>query len=78
MEVGNKDIRLVMMDTPAQSAVLTNIKLNKQAFVFLLYDVSSRESFDNLLDFIEAFNLKNDNPCRLLYIIGNKTDLGVR
>ena len=78
MEVGNKDIRLVMMDTPAQTAVLTNIKLNKQAFVFLLYDVSSRESFENLLDFIEAFNLKNDNPSRLLYIIGNKTDLGVR
>ena len=46
--IGNKSIRLVMLDTPGATAMLTTVKLNKQAFVFLVFDVSDKSSFENL------------------------------
>jgi GTPase SAR1 family protein len=67
-----------MLDTPGATAMLTTVKLNKQAFVFLVFDVSDRSSFENLSEFIENFNNNNHNDNRLLYIIGNKTDKGTR
>ena len=76
--IGNKSIRLVMLDTPGASALLTTIKLNKQAFVFLLFDVSNKSTFENIKDFVENFNTNNHNDYRLLYILGNKTDKTIR
>ena len=67
-----------MLDTPGATAMLTTVKLNKQAFVFLVFDVSDRSTFENLSEFIENFNNNNHNDNRLLYIIGNKTDKGTR
>ena len=46
--IGNKSIRLVMLDTPGATAMLTTVKLNKQAFFFLVFDVSDKSSFENL------------------------------
>ncbi len=52
--------------------------IEKKAFVFLLFDVSARSSFEHLEDHIENFNSENDHETRFLYIIGNKTDKETR
>ena len=48
------------------------------AFVFLLFDVSDRSSFENLEDYIGHYPMKNHSDIRMLYIIGNKTDKEIR
>ena len=62
------------MDTPGSSSIMTAVTLNTLAFVFLVFDVSNKASFDNMETFIENFNHNNKNENRLLYIIGNKSD----
>jgi small GTP-binding protein len=74
---GNFNIKLEIMDTPRDNMVY-HFSLNYRAFVFLVFDVSDKESFNNLDDFIENFNNKNVNPNKLLFIIGNKTDKEAR
>ena len=63
-----------MMDTPGSSTLMTSVTLNTQAFVFLVFDVSNKASFENLEIFTENFYNNNKNENRLLYIIGNKSD----
>ena len=56
-----------------------NLTLSNSTFVFLIFDVSDKNSFANIEDFIEEVNnrcSKNEN--RILYIIGNKNDKGAR
>ena len=58
--------------------MLTQNSLAKLAFVFLIYDVSNKASFDSLESFVENFNGINTEDTRLLYIIGNKSDIKTR
>ena len=50
----------------------------KLAFIFLIYDVTNKASFESLGSFVENFNEINTEETRLLYIIGNKSDNKVR
>jgi small GTP-binding protein len=77
---GNFNIKLEIMDTPGidNYEMVYKFSLKYRAFVFLVFDVSDKESFNNLEDFIEKFNNKNINPNKLLFIVGNKTDKEAR
>jgi GTPase SAR1 family protein len=66
------------MDTPGSDFMLTKSTLTSKVFVFLVFDVSDKESFNNIEDFIENFNYKNVNPNKLLFIVGNKSDKEAR
>ena len=66
------------MDTPGHDVMLTTSTLTSQCFVFLVFDVTSKASFNKIEDFIENFNNKNVNPNKLLFIVGNKCDKGAR
>ena len=46
--------------------------------MILVFDVTSRESFDSLNESIETFNFNNTNPKKMLIIVGNKADEGPR
>ena len=65
------------MDTPG--SCIENYDYTRfirgKIFAFLVFDVSDRNSFAILEDFIENFNYNSkNNDNRILYIIGNKTD----
>ncbi len=72
--MGNFNIKLEIMDTPGQDVTLTSGSITSRVFVFLIFDVSDKNSFGALRDYIDNFNNRNDNPCKLLYIVGNKCD----
>ena len=59
--------------------MLTQNTLSKLAFVFLVFDVSNRATFDKVIEeFIENYNEKNTVDTRVLYLLGNKTDKSPR
>ena len=49
-----------------------------KAFIFLIYDVTNKSSFESLSSFVEGFKSDKNKETRLLYIIGNKSDNKVR
>ena len=51
---------------------------SKNAFIFLIYDVTNKASFESLNSFVEGLKSDNNEETRLLYIIGNKSDNKVR
>ena len=70
---------MLITDTPGDTIHLTAVSMTNAVFVFLIYDVTDKKSFENLdSEYIQCFinNCKHEN--RILYIIGNKTDKGSR
>ena len=47
--------------------------LARNNFVLLMFDVTNRNSFEALEDEVESFNFKNQNPVKMLFLIGNKS-----
>ena len=76
--VGNKSIRLLILDMTANVFFHKGFEITKKAFVFLLFDVSARSTFEHLVEYIENFNDMHQDETRILYIIGNKTDKETR
>ena len=74
IKIGNYNIDLEIMDTPGPDVMLTVNTITSRVFVFLIFDVSDKKTFGALKDYIDNFNNRNDNPCKLLYIVGNKCD----
>ena len=74
---GNFNILLKISDFPAGLENTTG-GITSKAFVFLVYDMTNKASFENIRDFIENFNYNNKNPKKILYIIANKADKGLR
>ena len=67
------------MDTPpGENIMLTSKDLGSIAFVILEYDVTDKNSYENLEAFIENFNNNCKNEVRHLYIVGNKIDKQAR
>ncbi len=64
----------MIQDTYAIDYMNNNPNLASNAFVIIVFDVTSKASFTYLEDYIEQFNHKNRNPNRLLYVVGNKCD----
>jgi GTPase SAR1 family protein len=76
--LGKKKIRVVISDTPGKDIMLTQNTLRKLAFVFLVFDVSNKATFDKVIEDIENYNEKNTVDTRVLYLLGNKTDKSPR
>ena len=66
------------MDTRKPDIMLGVRNYTSYCFVFLVFDVTSKASFNKIEDFIEDFNNTNRNPNKLLFIVGNKSDKGER
>ena len=71
---GAKKIKFSIMDTPGEDSIMTASTLSRQSFVFLVYDVNDKASFEAMETFVENFNHGNTNPHKLLIIVGNKND----
>ena len=67
------------MDTPGDGIHLTSVSMTATVFALIVFDVSDRQSFDNLdSEFISKYNTACTNENRIIYIVGNKTDKGAR
>ena len=78
LKFGNKTIRLVITDYPGRTVMISYNSYGKLAFIFLIYDVTNKASFESLSSFVEDLKSDNNEETRLLYIIGNKSDNKVR
>ena len=69
---GDKYVSLRVWDIGGQSIGSKNLPkyLSGSQVIFMVYDVTNRESFSNLEDWLEL--VRKYNSSRLLYIIGNK------
>ena len=77
VKMGNNAISMLITDTPGDTIHLTAVSMTNAVFVFLIYDVTDKKSFENLdSEYIQCFinNCKHEN--RILYIIGNKSENG--
>ena len=74
---GSKNIKLHITDTPGTvNGMPTSSTLSRLSFVLLVFDVTNKESFEALENYVETFNFKNSNPVKKLIIVGNKADEG--
>ncbi len=62
------------MDYARDNITIGLPSLSLRAFVILVFDVTSKASFNSLEDFIKNFSNHNRNPNKLLYLVGNKCD----
>lgn len=75
--INNKLIRLKIWDTAGQEryrSITDNFFKNANGIV-LVFDVNSRDTFDNLKIWIQSINLKVPSKNIKKILIGNKTDL---
>jgi small GTP-binding protein len=78
MTVGNKTYKLQFWDLGGQMSFRNIVKsyYRNTAIVFFVFDITHRESFLSLDDWIESMNINLNNS--LLILIGNKNDLSYR
>ncbi len=62
------------MDYPRDNINYGPPNLTLKAFVILVFDVTSKASFNSLEDYIENFRNRNKNPNKLQYVVGTKCD----
>ncbi len=63
IKIGNFNIKLEIMDLPGHDHITLFKRLHSRVFVILLFDVSDRNTFHNMDDFIDdMYNNKNINP----------------
>ena len=74
----NKDkiIKIEIWDTAGQERYksITSVYYKGAKGAFIVYDITSKKSFDNINKWIDEINEKNNNEVKLI-IIGNKIDL---
>ena len=76
MEIDGRSIKLQIWDTAGQERFhsITSNYYNGSHAIAIVYDITNRESFENVSKWIaDVNNLANPNVCKLL--VGNKTDL---
>lgn len=75
LPVRNRNISLKVWDIGGQSIHSKNIiqYLGSSSAIFLVYDVTNKDSFNNLDDWLRV--ARNHSPCKYLYVVGNKIDL---
>jgi len=79
VEIQEKPVKLQIWDTAGQERfrAVTRSYYRGAAGALLVYDVSRRETFNHISNWLQdARNLTSDATC--LVLIGNKSDLGVR
>lgn len=78
IEVENKSFGLMIWDTAGMEAYrsFTQAYYRSTAVALFVYDITKRESFDGLQDWIDTVRHScEENPQLISVIIGNKTDL---
>ena len=79
VQIDNQDIHLLLYDTAGQEKFRSLIPMYTRDanIILLVYDISSKESFVNLSDWLCDFtNIKKED---VIFVVGgNKTDLDVR
>ena len=81
IKIGNNTFILLIWDRPDYKSCKGTIPSigGCSAFVFVVFDVSDKNSFANIEDFIDEVHLRcSKNKNHILYIIGNKNDKGAR
>ena len=76
MEVKNKKYRVEIWDTAGQEQFrsLTNIFIKDSKIVIIVYDITNRKSFENIINWHNE--IKNNAPeDSVLFLVGNKIDL---
>ncbi len=77
IKIGNNTIELRITDHPQFFSLANDWDMKydmmRKAFEFIVFDVSNRDSFDELEYFISNFERCGRKPI-FLWIIGNKTD----
>ncbi len=75
VNIGDKIAKLQIWDTAGQErfrTITTNYYRGAHGII-LVYDVTNRESFDNIVNWVDNIERYSENP--RLILIGNKTDL---
>ena len=75
--VSNKpNLIIKIVDTPGDKQFLKSIinELDKTRFVFIVFDITNKNSFDSVNVWINDYNLKNQVNLSLI-LVGNKLDL---
>ena len=75
--VSNKpNLIIKIVDTPGDKQFLNSIikELDKTRFVFIVFDITNKKSFDSVNVWINDCNLKNKDNLSLI-LVGNKLDL---
>lgn len=75
LAVRNRNISLKVWDIGGQSILSKNIEqyVGSSSVIFLVYDVTNMESFENLEDWLRI--VRKHSTSGRLYIVGNKIDL---
>jgi small GTP-binding protein domain len=76
IEVLGKKVQLEIWDTAGQERFhsLAPVYYRKASAVLLVYDITSRNSFERAKSWLEELE-NNGNPNSLIVLLGNKTDL---
>ncbi len=77
MKLRGKTLKLTIWDTAGQERfrTLTSAYYRGAHGIILVYDVTSRESFDNIKDWLKEIDIYSTNEEAVKMLIGNKTDL---
>lgn len=76
-EIGGRHINLQLWDTAGQERFRSLIpNYTKDSFMaVVLFDLTKKETFEKVDEWIEGFILKNNDPKIKILIVGNKKDL---
>ena len=76
IEIGKTKLKLQIWDTAGQDSFksITRAYYRGAAAALICYDITSRESFDNLQNWLDECR-ENGNPEMTLVLVGNKIDL---
>ena len=78
IEIKNKIINLVLYDSSGQEKFKSLIEINAREsdFIFLVYDITNKDSFISINKYYEAIkDIKKENS--LIFLLGNKKDLNI-
>ena len=76
VQIDNQDIHLLLYDTAGQEKYRSLIPMYTRDanIILLVYDISSKESFEDLPDWLKDLNNINKNDV-IFALVGNKNDL---
>mgnify|MGYP006279093871 FL=1 len=75
MQIDDKIIKLQIWDTAGQESFksLNKIFYRGSHWVFLVYDITREETFNNIEDWLKEVKMNTGNDC-MTYLIGNQID----
>ena len=77
LKIKDTDVTLQLWDTAGTEKfrILTATYYKGARACLIIYDITRRESFENVREWCSQFNNSNDSPEHVIAIVGNKNDL---